>query len=141
MGKILAFEDVEIGQGLKPVKEHITQESIKTYAEASGDFNPLHVDPSWAQKNSPFGGTIAHGLTSLAFISRLMGDHFGRAWFLGGTMEVSFKQPVKPGDVIAAKAKVIGKKIVNDKKVLEISIFVENQKRDTVINGTAKITF
>lgn len=141
MSKILTFEDMEVGLGLKPVREHITQESINTYGEASGDLNPLHVDPEWAKENSPFGGTIAHGMTSLAFISQLMSDNFGKAWIFGGSMDVSFKQPVRPGDKISAKSKVIGKRIEGGKKILELSVFCENQNRDAVITGRAKITF
>lgn len=141
MSQIWTFEALEIGQGLNPVREAITQESINTYAEAAGDFNPLHVDPEWAKKNSPFGGTIAHGMTSLAFISRLMSDNFGKAWIFGGKMDVSFKQPVKPGETITAKAKVLKKSLEGEQKIVELSVFCENQKRDAVITGTATVTF
>jgi 3-hydroxybutyryl-CoA dehydratase len=141
MKTTLTFEDVEVGQGFKPAKELITQESINTYGDAAGDLNPVHVDPEWAAKNSPFKGTIAHGMTSLAFISRLVNANFGKAWLFGGSMDVSFKQPVKPGDTISAKAKVIGKRIEEGNKVLELSVFCENQNRDAVITGKATITF
>jgi 3-hydroxybutyryl-CoA dehydratase len=141
MSETLTFEDVEVGLGLKPVKESITQETINTYADAAGDFNPVHVDPEWAAKNTPFKGTIAHGMTSLAFISRLVNANFGKAWLLGGSMDVSFKQPVRPGDTILAKAKVTKKKIEDGKKILELSVFCENQDRDAVITGKATIAF
>ncbi len=141
MSKILTFDDMEVGIGLRPVKENITQESINTYAEAAGDFNPFHVDSEWAKKNSPFGGTIAHGMTSLAFVSRLMSENFGKAWLFGGTMDVSFKQPVRPGDTILTKGKVIKKMMGGTKKIVELSVFCENQKREAVITGTVKITF
>ncbi len=63
---------VEICQGetLPPVVKHITQEKINLYAEASGDFNPIHVDKSFAAQ-TPLGGTIAHGMLILAYVSEI----------------------------------------------------------------------
>lgn len=43
----------------------VTQGAINKFAEATGDFNPLHVDPEFAAK-TPFGGTIAHGYYALS---------------------------------------------------------------------------
>ncbi len=39
--------DIQEGKNLGPVAKHITQEKINLYAEASGDFNPIHVDESF----------------------------------------------------------------------------------------------
>ena len=138
MSDVLKFDDLYLGYGLKPLTEKISQDSINTYAKAADDFNPMHVDPEFA-KDTPFGGTIAHGMTSLAFVSRLMEDNFGNAWTNGGQMDVSFKSPLKPGDTVSAKGKVIGRKMDGEKKVVEVSIFCENQERDAVITGTATI--
>ena len=135
----LKFEDVDMGYGLNPIKENITQDSINAYAEASGDFNPIHVDPEWAEKNGPFGGTVAHGLTSIGFVSRLISDNFGEAWYYSGHIDVAFKKPVKPGDTVLSKAKVVGKKEEGDKNILELRVFCENQNRGTIISGTVAI--
>jgi 3-hydroxybutyryl-CoA dehydratase len=43
-----------------PVVHRLSQRVIERYAELSGDFNPIHVDPSYAAK-TPFGRTVAHG--------------------------------------------------------------------------------
>jgi 3-hydroxybutyryl-CoA dehydratase len=138
MSDVLQFDDLYLGYGLKPLTGKITQDSINTYAKAADDFNPMHVDPEFA-KDTPFGGTIAHGMTSLAFVSRLLEDNFGNAWTNGGQMDVSFKSPLKPGDTVSAKGKVIGRKMDGEKKVVEVSVFCENQERDAVITGTATI--
>ncbi len=139
MSELLNFDELYWGYGLKPLSEKITQESINTYAKAADDFNPMHVDPEFG-KGTPFGTTIAHGMTSLAFASRLLEDNFGKAWSEGGKMDVSFKSPLRPGDTATAKGKVINRKIDGDKKIVEVSVFVENQNRDPVITGTAVIT-
>lgn len=49
----------------------IDQERINLFAEATGDFQFIHVDPAKAAQ-TPFGGTIAHGFLSLSLIPKLM---------------------------------------------------------------------
>ncbi|GAA5126075.1 MaoC family dehydratase [Alloalcanivorax gelatiniphagus] len=46
----------------------ISQERINQFAEATGDFQWIHVDAERAAKESPFGGTIAHGYLTLSLI-------------------------------------------------------------------------
>ena len=46
----------------------MTQERIDEFAKATGDFQWIHVDPKKAEKESPFGGSIAHGFLRLALI-------------------------------------------------------------------------
>ncbi len=57
---------------------------------ASGDFNPIHVDESFAAQ-TPFGGTIAHGMLILAYVSEMMTLAFGQSWLSGGKLSVKFK--------------------------------------------------
>ncbi len=82
-----------------PAKEkEIDQERIMKWAGLSGDFNRLHVDPEYAA-GTRFGGTIAHGPMSLAFLNELMMSCFGLGWAAGGRLlEVRFLAPVRPGD-------------------------------------------
>ena len=46
----------------------ITQERIDTFAEATGDFQWIHVDPQRAARESPYGRTIAHGFLTLSLL-------------------------------------------------------------------------
>src|SRR6478672_968767 len=49
----------------------ITQERVNTFAEATGDFQWIHIDVERA-KSGPFGGTIAHGYLTLSMASRFL---------------------------------------------------------------------
>ena len=49
----------------------IDQERINLFAEATGDFQFIHIDPEKAAK-TPFGSTIAHGFLTLSLIPKLM---------------------------------------------------------------------
>ncbi len=49
----------------------VDQDLIDKYAEISGDYQWIHVDPERAAKESPFGKTIAHGALMVAMLTRL----------------------------------------------------------------------
>ena len=61
----------EPGTPLAGFEREVTEERIRAYAEASGDHNPVHLDHEYA-KTTQFGGIIAHGMLSMAFVSELM---------------------------------------------------------------------
>ena len=51
----------------------VDQQSIDTFADATGDHQWIHVDAERA-KTGPFGGTIAHGYLTLSLIGPLVAD-------------------------------------------------------------------
>jgi acyl dehydratase len=50
----------------------VTQERIQQFAEVTGDRQWIHVDRERAERESPYGTTIAHGFLSLSLLSRFM---------------------------------------------------------------------
>ena len=79
-----ADDDHGAGSGIvsatvAPVERTLTQAQLHAYADASGDHNPIHVDPAFAA-DTPFGGTIAHGMLVLALIGEMMHAAFGDGW-------------------------------------------------------------
>ncbi|QHG63126.1 MaoC family dehydratase [Pseudomonas putida] len=77
----------------------IDQQRINLFAEATGDFQFIHVDPEKAAK-TPFGTTIAHGFLTLSLIPKLMEDILvlpeGLKMVVNyGLDSVRFIQPVK----------------------------------------------
>jgi 3-hydroxybutyryl-CoA dehydratase len=82
---------------LPAVVKTITREQLKQYAAASGDHNPLHLDDRFAE-TTQFGGIIAHGMLTLAFISEMMLAAFGRCWLESGSLKVRFKGAAYLGD-------------------------------------------
>ena len=65
----------------------------------TGDSNPLHLDPEFAA-TTQFGGIIAHGMLTLAFIAQMMVAAFGRSWLESGTMRARFKGAAYIGDEV-----------------------------------------
>jgi acyl dehydratase len=88
----------------------IDQERINLFAEATGDFQFIHVDPVKAAQ-TPFGGTIAHGFLSLSLIPKLMEDILimpeGLKMVVNyGLDSVRFIQPVKVDSKVRLKVEL-----------------------------------
>ena len=114
-----------------PAKK-ITQAMICEYADAADDHNPLHIDEKFA-KTTRYGGTIAHGMLSTAFIQEHMVRTFGVDYLTRGALEVSFMAPVRPGDMIETTGKVT----IADEKTgkLVLQIVSQNQEGEKVISA------
>jgi 3-hydroxybutyryl-CoA dehydratase len=123
------------GTQLPPLAKHLTQEQIARYAEASGDHNPLHIDPAFAA-TTQFGGTIAHGMLVLAFVSEMLTFAFGRAWLDSGRLKIRFRAPARPGDTLTASGRVTN---VEDKHVT-CAVECRGASGDVLIDGSAEVT-
>ena len=132
-------KQVNEGDTLPRVERLITQERIQRYAEASGDFNPVHVDAEFAAR-SQFGRTIAHGMLVAASISEMMTMAFEDDWPSTGRLKLRFRAPVYPGDTITASGEV--KRIVEQDGVRRISsdVAVKRQTGEDAITGEATVS-
>lgn len=119
-------------------RRHVTQEQINAYAEASGDHNPLHVDPAFAA-GTPLGGTIAHGMLVLAWLSALMTDAFGRDWAVGGALRIRFRAPARPGDELDLTATIRSTQPAEGGARLTLDVLVANARGEAVIDGQASV--
>jgi 3-hydroxybutyryl-CoA dehydratase len=128
--------EIQEGKALGPVVRHITQDKINLYAEASGDFNPIHVDESFAAK-TPFGGTIAHGMLSLAYVSEMMTTAFGQSWLSGGKLRAKFKGSARPGDALTIAGSVFCIEQKSDVSYANCNFECRNQKGETIVTGEA----
>ena len=130
--------DICEGQTLPSIVKNITQEKIDLYAEASGDFNPIHIDESFATQ-TPLGGTIAHGMFILAYISELMTQAFGVNWISGGNLSIRFKAPARPGDTVTVSGKVDTVTHENDCTSISCTLNCCNQKDEAIVTGGATV--
>ena len=83
----------------------VTEERISQFAEASDDFNPVHMDEAFASRTA-YRGRIAHGLLSASFGSAVVGTILpgAGAIYIGQTL--NFHKPVRIGDVASARVTV-----------------------------------
>lgn len=132
------FPKIPVGESLPKMVKHISQEKINRYAEASGDFNPIHVDEDFAKKTLA-GGTIAHGMLILAYISQMLTAAFGQSWLANGKLSVRFKAPARPGDTITVSGKVQSTEKKGNETLVNCNVFCHNQKGEPVITGEASV--
>ena len=113
----------------------LQQEMINGYAVASGDHNPIHTDEDYA-RTTPMGGTIAHGMLVLAIVSEMMTATFGREWLKSGKLDVRFRAPSRPGDVVTASASASDGAAEGRQRYL---IECTNQQGELLISGRTEV--
>ena len=130
---------MRLGDTLPSINKVVVQENINTYADASGDPNPLHLDQEFAA-NSHFGQIVAHGMLVLAYVSEMMTQAFGRHWLEAGRLKVRFRSPVYPGDRVTTFGEVVSLTEENGNIRLECSVGCRNKDGEEVISGEAWVT-
>ncbi len=138
-GPVLDSRNMSEGIELRDLRREISQENINLYAEASKDFNPIHIDEEFA-KNTPLGGTIAHGMLILAYASQMMASNFGRDWLTTGKLNVRFKNPAHPGDTVTISGRVRKLHTQDERTSVKCDFLCQNQSGDTVVSGDASLS-
>ena len=120
---------------LPQVSRRITQGQLEAYSEASGDHNPLHLDPEFAA-GTQFGSIIAHGMLTLAFVSEMLASSFRDRWLSSGTLRARFKGAAYPGDLVETWGLESGK----DGELTGYAVGLRNSATgEDLITGTATV--
>ena len=123
-----------------PVVERvISQEQLTSYARISGDHNLLHLDAEFAA-TTQFGGIIAHGMLTLAYVSEMLTIAFGGSWLGSGRLKVRFKGPAYLGDRVSTWGEVVKQESTAKERSIECSVGLKNDRGEELISGTAFIT-
>ncbi|MFX1339653.1 MAG: MaoC family dehydratase [Promethearchaeota archaeon] len=129
------WDDYKVGDSAKFTKK-ITEEDVMKFAEVSGDYNPIHVNPEFA-KTQMFGKQVAHGIISAGLISAVMGVKLFGPGILYGEQTVRFVKPVYFDDTLTAVATVKEKftKKEGKLKFIKCDTKVYNQNDEVVTDG------
>jgi acyl dehydratase len=131
--------NVRVGEKLPSCEIAISQPLIDTYAEISGDFNPLHVDPA-AGKAAGFGDSIAHGCIPMEPVFQAIQRWTGQELLPPNTaIRLRYRSPSRPGDRIRAEAEVASEKSVDGHRIIVISFVCVNQRDERVIDGECEL--
>jgi len=132
----LYWEEWEIGAEFESAARTVTETDIVMFAALSGDYNPLHTNEEYC-KQTQFGTRIAHGplvyaiAAGLLFQLHLYDDTI--IAFLGFD-SLKFTNPVKAGDTIHARIKVLERRETSrpDRGVMKRQLQVLNQRGEVV---------
>src|SRR6266481_1584270 len=110
----------------------MTQGRIDRFAEATEDRQWIHVDRERAQRDSPYGTTIAHGFLTLSLLSHFMKQaiQFRRGVRMGinyGLNRVRFPSAVRADSKIRARVRLLSLKELSDALEAAFSVSVEGQ--------------
>ena len=128
----------KVGDAIPPLTKTMTQEAINAFEKSGGASGPSQfTDLETARHTLGTGSTVASGRMSLTFSIELLRKFFGREYFnRGGTVDLRFLRPVRPGDSVTFTGKVTG--IVKEPNGARVSVEVSgtNQKGDTTAAGS-----
>ncbi|MBK6736868.1 MAG: MaoC family dehydratase [Haliea sp.] len=118
----------------------VTQDRINTFADCTEDHQFIHVDPE-AAKNTPFGGTIAHGFLTFSLLPKLVEGNgiIPENIVMGlnyGFDKVRFLAPVKSGSACApmSRSRTCLRKDGNSFLVKQtISVEIEGEEKPALI--------
>lgn len=132
----LACDALSVGDTKEQVLvENLSRTQIVQYAGASGDFNPIHHDETFATKAAGYPSVFAHGMLTMGMTGRLLTD-----WLGDGVLKeygVRFVRQVWPGDTLTAKGTVKSIESEGDQGLVAVDVVTTNQKGEPVVMGSA----
>lgn len=133
--KKLYFENVRVGDELPPLlKPTLDRVAIAKYAGAIDDYNPLHVDEEFARR-SGFPSVCVPGMLAMGFLGQLASE-----WLRPGQIKrfsARFVKIIWPGDSLVCRGRIVDKRREGGDHYVDLELWVENQKGELVVKGTA----
>jgi len=129
------YDAIVVGQSARMVRT-LTLADIQAFAAVSGDTNPAHLDPEYANA-SLFHGVIGHGMWGGALISSLLGTVFPGPGTIYLEQNLHFSRPVRIGDTLNVTVTCVAKH--DDKKTVDLDCLLVNQKGERVLYGMARV--
>ena len=130
------IEELNVGETARTGKT-ISESDVYLYAGITGDFNPAHINESYAQ-GTFFKTRIAHGMLTAGLISNVLGNMLPGPGTIYLRQELNFLAPVGIGDTITARAEIV--EIMTDKNRVRLKTECINQDGTKVIDGEAVVS-
>lgn len=127
----LTYDELRPGQHAQ-FQHTVTMEDIQAYALVSGDLNPTHVDPAFAES----GRAVAHSMFAGALISGLLGTEFPGPGTVYTEQNLRFHRPVHVGDTLRVRVTVADKR---EARRVHLDCEVLNQRAEPVASGLAVV--
>jgi 3-oxoacyl-[acyl-carrier protein] reductase len=131
----LTLDQVIIGQKFE-LKHTITNGDVTAFAALTGDYNPLHVDPTFSRETL-FGKPVVHGMLTASYISTMIGMLIPGPGALWTSQTLNFLHPTYIDDDIIISATVKAKS--NAAKMLTLEIEIVNQHNIKLISGESTV--
>ncbi len=127
------FDELKVGDAASSAHT-VTQRDIDLFATVTGDVNPAHVDPAYAETDM-FHHIIIQGMWGAGLISAVLGTQLPGPGTIYLSQDLRFRYPISIGDTITATMTVREKK--PEKGDVTLDCVCINQNGKEVITGTA----
>ena len=131
----LTFRDTAVGMKYS-FKRLISQADVEAFARLSGDYNPLHIDKSFAE-GTPFKGAVVHGMLAASLISALIGMRLPGRYGVMVHQDIKYISPIRPGQTVKVFGEVVNK--IDSVRVLMIRALIAGKDDKVLVEGTAKV--
>jgi acyl dehydratase len=112
----------------------LTAKHVKTYADMTGDHNPLHFDEGFVSKTK-FKKLVVQGGLTTGLLHALVAMDMPGPGTVFLSQDWKFTAPVFIGDTITAKAEILS--IHASKPVTQLKVVITRQDGETVLEGEA----
>lgn len=120
------------------LSKKFSENDVLNFSSTSGDENPIHFDEKYA-KDSKFGQRIVQGPMVVSLIGGILGSQLPGPGTIYLGQESSFKKPVFFEQKVTAWVEIIH--VRDDKPIITLRTWVENEDKDLLIDGKAVVYF
>lgn len=125
---------VVIGQRLPELVKEIPQRRIDAFSGVRPNY--IHSDEAFARKKG-FRAPLAQAMMSTAYVSELMTRFVGAGFVKGGTLAMTFIEPVLAGDTLTVRGVVTDTQAEDGRTRVVVEVSCENQHGEQTAVGTA----
>lgn len=118
------------------ITKKISAKDVETFADLTGDQNPVHLDETYAQQTR-FGKRIAHGMLGASLISTVLGMYLPGPGTIYLSQTLNFVAPVYLDDTLTAEVTVTN--VREDKPIVTLETQCLNQDNRLVLKGEAVV--
>ena len=134
---VLTFDGVQVGDELPSFQtEPISRLALALYCGASGDHNPIHVDPDFA-KTAGMPDVIAHGMLSMAWLARVLTNWAPQTALRD--YSVRFAAMTQLGERITCAGKVVEKFERDGERCVRVEVVSRNTEGQVKLTGEAVV--
>tara|TARA_Y100000590_G_scaffold208445_1_gene236145 strand:- start:1846 stop:2289 length:444 start_codon:yes stop_codon:yes gene_type:complete len=129
------LDNLHIGQKIE-FTEVISESMVEKFAKLSGDYNPYHMDESYAEKTK-FKKRICHGMLLASLFSRLTGMYLPGKGSLFFSQSLNFISPAFIDDKVTVEGEIV--KISRSTGMVTIKTIIKKENNIRLITGDAKV--
>ena len=137
MSEILRFEDIKEAQEITPLRKDVTAINLVMYCATVWLTDRIHYDAPYAKERG-LPGPVTPGNMGVDWYIQLLNDWLGQDGELR-RLSTQYRQFMTVGDTITCSGKVIAKYEEDDKKYVDLELWMHNQRGENCIPGRATV--